>query len=215
MKPSPTAHALVSAAEQLFAEHGLGVSLRQIQDAAGVKNLSAINYHFGSRDALLSAVFERRMADVNPRRIAIMERLEREGLLDDPRALVGAMIHPLLPELEPRAGGNHYLRFLEQYLRARPQPDGADAPGEVTQGWLWMDAELVRLMTPLGETMIAIRMRFARLQAIAGLASIEARQMDGALPPQERDLFVEALTDAITAMLMSPIAPATAAHLRP
>ena len=57
-RPRGAALALILAAERLIAEHGSAiVSLRQITEAAGVSNTSAINYHFGSREALLLAVF--------------------------------------------------------------------------------------------------------------------------------------------------------------
>ena len=45
------------AAERLFALHGFqNVSVRDITAAAGV-NLASVNYHFGSKDALLFEIF--------------------------------------------------------------------------------------------------------------------------------------------------------------
>ena len=51
---SSTKTRLLDVAEQLFLTHGLGVSVRDITDAAG-QNGAAIHYHFGSRDALVGA----------------------------------------------------------------------------------------------------------------------------------------------------------------
>ncbi|MCH8552388.1 MAG: TetR family transcriptional regulator [Natronospirillum sp.] len=54
-----TASRILDAAEHLFAEHGFTeTSLRSITTRAGV-NLAAVNYHFGSKEALVQAVFER------------------------------------------------------------------------------------------------------------------------------------------------------------
>lgn len=54
-----TAVRILDTAEQLFAERGFAeTSLRTITGRAGV-NLAAVNYHFGSKDALVQAVFER------------------------------------------------------------------------------------------------------------------------------------------------------------
>ena len=54
-----TVHKILDAAVALFAEKGFEeASVRDITSRAGV-NLAAINYHFGSRDALVQAVAER------------------------------------------------------------------------------------------------------------------------------------------------------------
>lgn len=51
-KTETTRSVLISAAGELFAEHGFdGVSTRMIADRAGVK-VSAIHYHFGSKEKL-------------------------------------------------------------------------------------------------------------------------------------------------------------------
>lgn len=58
-EPADTAARILDAAEVLFAEHGFSdTSLRSITTRAGV-NLAAVNYHFGSKTALVQAVFER------------------------------------------------------------------------------------------------------------------------------------------------------------
>ena len=50
---------ILDAAERLFVEHGFeGTSMRMITGAANA-NLAAVNYHFGSKDALIQAVFRR------------------------------------------------------------------------------------------------------------------------------------------------------------
>ncbi len=59
MSQSATVDRILDAAEKLFAEHGFAeTSLRSITSNAGV-NLAAVNYHFGSKKALIQAVFSR------------------------------------------------------------------------------------------------------------------------------------------------------------
>lgn len=59
MAQKETVERILDAAEVLFAERGFSeTSLRTITSAAGV-NLAAVNYHFGSKKALIQAVFER------------------------------------------------------------------------------------------------------------------------------------------------------------
>ncbi|WP_339806683.1 TetR/AcrR family transcriptional regulator [uncultured Marinobacter sp.] len=59
MAQSDTVDKILDAAEELFAAQGFAeTSLRMITGKAGV-NLAAVNYHFGSKNALIQAVFAR------------------------------------------------------------------------------------------------------------------------------------------------------------
>jgi AcrR family transcriptional regulator len=81
---------IIDAAEKLFAVSGYdAVSFRDLTDAAGV-SLSAIHYHFGSKQAVLSEIFARRAALLTSRRTELLEAAHRysdgrpslEGILD-------------------------------------------------------------------------------------------------------------------------------------
>ncbi len=103
--------ALVETAERLFAEQGIeSVSLRDISAAAGQRNHSAAQYHFGDRGGLVAAVFEHRMRVVDERRHARLDALEAEGRSRDPIALVGAVVRPLAEVVAETDGW--YGRFL-------------------------------------------------------------------------------------------------------
>ncbi|GAA6145616.1 MAG: TetR family transcriptional regulator [Thalassolituus sp.] len=59
MAQKETARSILDAAEELFSERGFAeTSLRNITTKADV-NLAAVNYHFGSKKALIQAVFAR------------------------------------------------------------------------------------------------------------------------------------------------------------
>jgi AcrR family transcriptional regulator len=67
-----TKQRILDSAQYLFAREGFkGTSLRAITNRAEV-NLAAINYHFGSKEALLKSVLERHLIPLNKVR---MERL--------------------------------------------------------------------------------------------------------------------------------------------
>jgi AcrR family transcriptional regulator len=54
---SSTREALLSAAERLFAEHGVhAVANRQISEAAGQGNNAAVSYHFGTKADVVGAI---------------------------------------------------------------------------------------------------------------------------------------------------------------
>jgi AcrR family transcriptional regulator len=99
---------LIETAEELFAERGLeGVSLRDVCAAAGQRNHSAAQYHFGSRAALILAVFEHRMPVVNARRHALLDLAD-----DDAEAIVDALVRPLTSVVAE--SNAWYGRFLER-----------------------------------------------------------------------------------------------------
>jgi len=63
---------ILDAAEKLFSTEGFGTSLRAVTGAAGV-NIAAVNYHFGCKDGLVSAVFARRLGPLNEERRSLLE----------------------------------------------------------------------------------------------------------------------------------------------
>ena len=206
-RPRGAALALILAAERLIAEHGSAiVSLRQITEAAGVSNSSAVNYHFGSREALLLAVFQYRMGDINRRRHLYLDQLAAEGRLDDQRSLVGAMIHPLSEQLAPRQEGNFYVRFLERTSREGMRDTLAEMHPLMT-GWLELEGHLRRTMAWLPPPVIDFRVRTMRENAVSGLASIEAMLEHDPAAGAELMLQVGMLVDANVAMLAGPVSP--------
>src|SRR5689334_9102871 len=95
-----TRERLIDAAESLFAEHGVGgVSLREINRAAGAKNAVAVQYHFGDRDGIVRAINAKHFPGVDARRHAMLDEYEAQGH-DDIRALAAAWVRPLASKLE-------------------------------------------------------------------------------------------------------------------
>jgi AcrR family transcriptional regulator len=93
--PPDTRERILDAAERLFAECGFaGTSIRDITEAAAV-NLSAVNYHFQSKENLYAEVFARRVA-----------------LLREPMAKVAKQVGPIArrrPNEALRAFGRVFL----------------------------------------------------------------------------------------------------------
>lgn len=105
---------LLTAAERLFAERGLNVSVREITDAADV-NVASVSYYFGSKTGLAHAVFDTLAERVNARRTAQIDRIiaeaEERATAPDLRELLRVFIRPYL---EPRKDENG--RLLAQFI---------------------------------------------------------------------------------------------------
>lgn len=79
MAQSDTVVRILDTAEALFAEKGFAeTSLRTITGKAKV-NLAAVNYHFGSKKALIQAVFARYLEPFCTQFNLELERLEKKG----------------------------------------------------------------------------------------------------------------------------------------
>ena len=117
-----TRERLLMAAERLIAEHGVeAVSVRAVTQAAGV-SVSAANYHFGSKDALVRETLWRVLAPMNERRIAALDALEAEGT-PDVETLMAAFLRPAF-ELTSRVAPNVYGRFAAQLHSGPPEFEG-------------------------------------------------------------------------------------------
>lgn len=110
--PHQTQKRILDAAEELFMQHGFeGTSMRMLTAQAGV-NLAAVNYHFGSKDALIEAVFRRRLDPMNAERIAELERLQQDGRPLAPEAIIRAFVRASLRMIADERGGRNFIRLL-------------------------------------------------------------------------------------------------------
>lgn len=114
-----TKQLVFNAAERLFALNGFqNVSVRDITAEAGV-NLASVNYHFGSKDALLFEIFRRRTAELSRERARMLhEAADRHGGSPPVRDIIEALIAPPLRWLDPANDRRISLQFL---IRARSE----------------------------------------------------------------------------------------------
>lgn len=105
---------ILDAAEDIFIECGYeAMSLRQITSRADV-NLAAVNYHFGTKEALIHAMLSRHLDRLNVERVKLLERFDAQlGARLTCEHVLGAMFIPALRlSRDPRAGGRAFLRLL-------------------------------------------------------------------------------------------------------
>ncbi len=93
---------LLDIAEELCATKGFdSVSIRDVTKQAEV-NVAAVNYHFGSREALLKMVMMRYMVPVTEERLAGLNVLERRwsGKVMPLEDLIEAFVRPLITQVK-------------------------------------------------------------------------------------------------------------------
>lgn len=105
-----TRERLLDAGTRLFARRGIhAVTIRELTDAAGQRNASALHYHFGSREGLLRAILERHQEAIDGARGKLLARARGR------RAIAEALVVPLAGALTTRAGRD-YLQIVAQVV---------------------------------------------------------------------------------------------------
>lgn len=123
MKDIPTKEKIMDAAEKLFVDNGFSAtSLRAIIKEADV-NTAAVHYHFGSKEGLVVAVFDRRIGDLNQERLDMLADYQaRDG--DRPVPLEDVLRAFLVPVIRRNAGfgGEEAIPRLMGRLVTEPDP---------------------------------------------------------------------------------------------
>jgi len=115
-----TKEIILDKAEELFAEKGYkGTSLRMITTAADV-NLAAVNYHFGSKEGLVTAVIGRRIVPLNEERIRqvkeVLAAADKAGKKPLTRNVLKAFIEPTLRLPESAPGARNFVSLIGRAL---------------------------------------------------------------------------------------------------
>jgi AcrR family transcriptional regulator len=124
MSQPDTRQRLLDAAERLFAAEGFhNTSVRAVTSEAQA-NLAAVKYHFGSKEALLEAVFERRLVPLNQLRRERLEAVRAAARQHGGRPVttdvLRAFIEPTLAFRDHGPGAEAFVRLVG---RAIAEPD--------------------------------------------------------------------------------------------
>ncbi len=183
-----TREKILACAEQLFAEQGIDrVTLRQIARAADQSNVSAVQYHFGSKLALLEAILSRHQRAIDERRRERLDQQELAGSMHDLRGLMRTLVEPLAAELDDPSGCA-YLRIQAQQLRRSEtmQPATRLMTMRISQA-LWSRAEE---RDPLAD-------HFSVLLLFSALADRAREEAAGGADASDRERYIEGLTRAL------------------
>jgi AcrR family transcriptional regulator len=196
---------MIDAAELLVAERGLrNVSLREVQAAAGQRNKSAAQYHFGSLHGLIEAIVVARMTPIDARRAHLLAELDASGRGDDVRALVEAAIDPFADATLGRPD-SRYARFLAQVM-ADPGMSGLAARDLQAEGLRIVHQRLVAAMTEVPRPLRAGRIHRSFVFGIVSIAAWEGGPADLGLAEHgpAGSARVADLVDTCVAILEAP-----------
>ncbi|MGB3069339.1 MAG: TetR family transcriptional regulator [Ottowia sp.] len=196
---------LLLTAERLYAERGIdGVSLREIAREAEQKNNSALLYYFGSKEALVTAILDLRVSQIEEARNAFLDEREAEGSTGL-RCAVEAMVRPLARGLLA-AQPNYYNRFLAA-AQMNPVIDLAHYREDGLRGFKRAYVMLERSLTHLPPALLRQRYLTAVAMIAFSLADFERIKARKVKSSRGFDMprAVENLIDMLTGAFDAPV----------
>ena len=212
--PHETRTRILDAAEELFMQHGFeATSMRQLTAQAGA-NLAAVNYHFGSKDALIEAVFRRRLDAMNAARIAELDRMEKQekdsgGRGPSPRQIIGAFVGVSLRMIEDsKSGGRNFIRLLGRTYTDPQKPIRALIGQLYAPAMERFKAAFERALPQMPRDELIWRMHFMFGTLAYTLAATDTVQLIAGCKPEDRydaALLEARLSAFLQAGLLAPL----------
>lgn len=109
---------LKTVARRLFARHGVdSISIKDIVLEAGQRNNASVQYHFGSKEALIGELLIDGARQVDALRQTMLDQLVAEGGPRDVREILEALVRPANQITEGDEQEGTYIRFLADVQR--------------------------------------------------------------------------------------------------
>ncbi|MCP2178929.1 TetR/AcrR family transcriptional regulator [Prauserella alba] len=201
-----TRQLIIETAERLFAERGVtAVSNRQVSEAAGQGNNTAVGYHFGGKADLVRAIVRDRHQRVEHLREETLAQVRGSVTVRD---WVAALVLPTTRHLADSGSPTWFARFAAQAatepaFAAMITEEALNSPAlnEIRTG---LDACLPQLPRSVRQQ----RAEMARTLMVHTVADRERALADGTEPSAESwDAAAHGLIDALTGMWTAPVTP--------
>jgi AcrR family transcriptional regulator len=207
----------MDAAVLLLAERGLrGVSLREINEAAGQRNTNALHYHFGDREGLIRALATRHTAELGTIQRRLYEQCRADGTLDDLRTLLGLLQRPLTEYVQAGPVEAAWIRVAAQLLTS-PRTATEDVIAAVPEVAVVVGRAIIDQLSPPLPEDLAVRRLQAVSESAVHLVADRAR-LAHTKQKVSRDhtgmaLFTAELLDVSAAALRAPVSEETSGLL--
>ena len=199
-----TREQVLTAAERLFAQHGVvTVSNRQIGEAAGQGNNTVVGYHFGTKADLVRAIVRRHSADMESRRAALLTRYAGSTELRD---WVVCLVHPYADHLAHLGAPTWYARFAAQVMTDPALRQIVIDEALTTPTTQAASEGLDGCLSALGHAVRADRLEMVRVLIVHMCAERErALAGEPAADDGTWSHTADALTDAVVGLLRAPV----------
>lgn len=211
---------ILDAAETLFSEKGFrNVSLREITGAARA-NTAAVNYHFGSKDALVAEVLGRVISPINRERLRLLDETEeRHGEGPVPVEEILECLHrPVVERIhESPHRSPVYLKLAGRCL-AEPEENFSETMVSLFQEVITRFMKAVRDSLPeIDEKSLFWRMHFSVGTMVYALTHGDrvAAFSNGRISATEPEEILERLIEFTAAGLRAEVKAATEDAARP
>lgn len=197
-----TRERILVTAERLCAEHGvLAVSNRQISEAAGQGNNTAVGYHFGTRIELVRAIVRKHTGSI--------ERLRRRRLGSGHAQLrdwLGCLVHPTTEHLAELGTPTWFARFAAQVLTEPSLRVVIIEENRTSPSLAQTLAGLYRCLPRLPAEVRAERDDITRLVLMHAMAERERVLAEGTGTPEAGwRATATALTDVLAGLWLAPV----------
>jgi AcrR family transcriptional regulator len=204
--PHETRTRILDAAEELFMQHGFEATSMRLLTTRAEVNLAAVNYHFGSKHALIEAVFRRRLDPMNAARLAALEQLEAEARPADPERIIRAFVGESLRMIEDtRSGGRNFIRLLGRTYTEPAKPIRALIGQLYAPVMARFKAAFERALPHMPREEVVWRMHFMFGTLSYTLAATDAVQLIAGFKPEDRH-DARLMEDRLTAFLLAGLA---------
>lgn len=196
-----------------MAERGIeGVSLNEINSAAGQRSTASLHYHFGGRDGLVRAIMQRHGPWLRDRHEELYAELVRAGREAEVRALTEVIVLPLAEYLALGPSPRAAIRIWASALN-RPQLAVEEVQHLVDPALTEASRRLIALMEAVMPRELAVERLFlasqSALHLLADRAALEDAP-DSRRRPLPLPLMTANLVDMTVAALTAPVGEETA-----
>ncbi|MFF5264826.1 TetR/AcrR family transcriptional regulator [Actinomadura viridis] len=207
-----TRERILDAAERLMAERGVtGVSLNEINTAAGQRNTAALHYHFGGRDGLLRAIMRRHGPWLRARHDELYARVTGSGGPEDVRGLVEVIVLPVAEYIGMGASQRWAIRVWTSAL-AHPHLAVEEMESLVDLSLTRAGRDLVKIMAEGMPRELAVERLVVASQSVLHVLADRAVLEDAPVSrrrPLPLSLVARNLVDMTVSALTAPVGTAT------
>mgnify|MGYP001817052338 FL=1 len=205
-RSAQTRRRFIASAQKLLAQRGVdAVSINELTAAAGQRNRTALQYHFGDRNGLLQAIIDHHAARVTTLRSGLLAKTETGEYRTESPTAAEALIRPLVDYIAQQPDGVYYIMILSQLaILDSPQLNPNSQARVNFQEDLQLLSIMKDAMAHLTPSEARQRMFLATSLTFHGIADVCRACGDTPAAMRDRAAMFAQLINAVNAILAAP-----------